>query len=300
MRLRYIGLGVRDLDQEAAYLRDVIALDETRDGAGYAYFSGSASPEPYVVRLRPSLHDRVDVMAFAAGDRQAVESLRERSEAAGAVVVELFGPDGSVPQHGFAVFDPDGRLIQVTEDRTPARGPAGPSGQGRPLGLSHAVYNTTDNAGLAGWYCDVLGFRITDWLEDKLVFLTTDDSHHQIAFAAAPNAGTNHIAFDCVDVDDFMRATGRAIRLGNELLWGPGRHGPGDNAFAYFRDPAGFILEFTTGLESVAGPDWVVRTWRSVPEQSDLWGTSNPRPNDAFLTPTDPGLGLLPGAPGEP
>ena len=37
----------------------------------------------------------------------------------------------------------------------------------------------------------------------------------------------------------------------------------------------------------------------SVPEQSDLWGTSNPRPNDAFVSAADPGLGILPGSPDE-
>jgi len=161
------------------------------------------------------------------------------------------------------------------------------------------VFDSGDIAALSEWYCAALGFRITDWLEDKLVFMTTSRYHHQIALAAAPNAGLNHVAYECADVDDFMRATGRAMRLGHRLLWGPGRHGPGDNTFAYFRSPAGFICEFTTGLELTDSPDWVVRTWESLPEQSDLWGTSNSRPNDAFGATADPGLGILPCSPEE-
>ena len=129
--------------------------------------------------------------------------------------------------------------------------------------------------------------------------MTTSRYHHQIALAAAANPGLNHVAYECADVDDFMRATGRVMRMGHRLLWGPGRHGPGDNTFAYFRSPAGFICEFTTGLEPTDSADWVVRHWESVPEQSDLWGTSNPRPNSEFAGPADPGLGILPNTPAE-
>lgn len=298
MRLRYIGLGVVEVEAEAAFMRDVMALDPGADLAGYATFSAPESPEPYIVRLRPAPHDRVDVVAFAT-DSETLGACRAAAESTEASVVDVPAPDGDPSGAGFAVFDPDGHLIQITEDRAGTASAAEPQHDGRPRDISHVVFNSVDNAGLADWYCNVLGFRITDWLEDKLVFLTTDDLHHQLAIAAAPNNGTNHIAFRCADVDAFMRSAGRAIRQGNELLWGPGRHGPGDNTFAYFLDPSGFILEFTTGLESVADPNWEVRTWQSVPEQSDLWGTSNPRPNDVFLTPTDPGLGVVPGAPGE-
>ena len=298
MRLRYIGLGVTDVEAEASFLREVFGLGEHRMPPGYVSFSADSSPEPYVVRLRPAPRNRVDLVAFAAS-AEGVDELRARAEGAGAAILDVPTIDGSTVD-GFALFDPDGHLLQITEEQ-PASAVLSniETGQGRPVDISHVVFNTTDNQTVAEWYCEVLGFRITDWLEDKMVFLTTDDSHHQIALAAAPNVGMNHIAFECADVDEFMRAVGRAMRQGNELLWGPGRHGPGDNTFAYFRDPAGFILEFTTGLESVAALDWEVRVWESVPEQSDVWGTANKRPAEVFLTPLDPELGSVPGRPGE-
>ena len=34
-------------------------------------------------------------------------------------------------------------------------------------------------------------------------------------------------------------------------MWGPGRHGPGSNTFAYFQDPNGFVAEYTTALEEI-------------------------------------------------
>ncbi|MYB28529.1 MAG: oxidoreductase [Acidimicrobiaceae bacterium] len=298
MRLRSIGFGLRDVEAQARFLREVFALVPENSESGCARFSAPGSIEPAVTTLRPAPVDRVDAVAFGVDSRDQVDQVHAHLLGMEANVVGSAGPtvDGG---YGFEVFDPEGHLLSIAAD-TPLRTPPGQqTGQGVPLDLSHVVFDSSDIAALSGWYCTALGFRITDWLEDKLVFMTTSRYHHQIALAAAPNAGLNHVAYECADVDDFMRATGRAMRLGHRLLWGPGRHGPGDNTFAYFRSPAGFICEFTTGLELTDGPDWVVRTWESVPEQSDLWGTSNPRPNDAFGATADPGLGILPGSPEE-
>ena len=298
MRLRSIGFGLRDIEAQARFLREVFALVEEDAASGRARFSAPGSAEPAVTTLRPAPVDRVDAVAFGVDSRDQVDRMHARLVRMEASVVGRPGPtaDGG---YGFEVFDPEGHLLSVAAG-TPLRAPPGHrTGHGVPLDLSHVVFDSGDISALSDWYCSALGFRITDWLEDKLVFMTTSRYHHQIALAAAANPGLNHVAYECADVDDFMRATGRAMRLGHSLLWGPGRHGPGDNTFAYFRSPAGFICEFTTGLELTDSPDWSVRTWESVPEQSDLWGTSNPRPNDAFGATADPGLGILPGSPEE-
>ena len=35
------------------------------------------------------------------------------------------------------------------------------------------------------------------------------------------------------------------------LVWGPGRHGAGDNLFAYYVDPAGFLIECSAEMEVI-------------------------------------------------
>lgn len=298
MRLRRIGFGVRNAEAQARFLREAFALVQEDDGSGVLRFSAPGSIEHAVTTLRPAPVDRVDEVAFAVDSTDQVDQMHAHLVELSANVVDRPGP---TPEggYGFEVFDPEGHLLSIaagTAVRTP---PGHETGRGVPLDLSHVVFDSPDIGALSGWYCAALGFRITDWLEDKLVFMTASRHHHQIALAASADAGLNHVAYECADIDDFMRATGRTMRLGHRLLWGPGRHGPGDNTFAYFRSPAGFICEFTTGLELTDSPDWVVRTWESVPEQADLWGTSNPRPNEAFGATADPGLGILPASPEE-
>jgi catechol 2,3-dioxygenase-like lactoylglutathione lyase family enzyme len=302
MRLRYIGLGVSDVEAATTFFRDDWRLEPAGDDSGAVLFTTPASEDPFVLRLRPATANRIDVFAFDVGDRDALARLHAHlMSAPGARVVGDPAPlDHAGGGYGFQCFDPEGFLLEFAADVTHNQPENIAAGSGLPLRLSHYVVNSTDAGALIDWYCEHLGFRVTDRLEDKLVFLTTTDQHHQLAIGAASVSSLNHIAYDCGNVDDFMRATGRMVRRGHPVLWGPGRHGPGDNTYAYFRDVSGFVHEYTTGLESVADPDWEVRTWMSVPEQSDQWGTSNPHPGPAFATPQDPGVGTLPGRPGEP
>lgn len=294
MRLRSVGFGVRDVEGQARFLCDVFGLVREDGENGCVGFSAPGSIEPAVTTLRPAPMDRADAVAFGVDSREQVDQMHDHLVGLEADLVGRPGPtvDGG---YGFEVFDPEGHLLSISADTPVRTPPPHERGKGLPLDVSHVVFNSSDNAGLADWYCTALGFRVTDWLEDRLVFMTTSRYHHQIALAATAQSGLNHVAYECADIDDFMRATGRAMRHGHEILWGPGRHGPGDNAFAYFRSPAGFVCEFTTELMVADSPDWVVRTWEAVPEQSDLWGTSNPRP-PAFGASGDPGLGILPGS----
>ena len=44
---------------------------------------------------------------------------------------------------------------------------------------------------------------------------------------------------------------GRMKDAGHAIEWGPGRHGPGDNAFNYFIDPFGIVIEYTAEVEQI-------------------------------------------------
>jgi hypothetical protein len=79
------------------------------------------------------------------------------------------------------------------------------------------------------------------------------------------------------DVDAVMRGIGRLRDHGLAPAWGPGRHGPGANVYAYFIAPFGPVIEFSTAVEKVpedyqvgAPEDW---TW--PPNRIDQWGISD-------------------------
>ena len=80
------------------------------------------------------------------------------------------------------------------------------------------------------------------------------------------------------DLDSVMRGAGRMKDAGYATEWGPGRHGPGDNAFNYFVGPFDVVIEYTAEVQQIddsykAGQptDW---TW--PPGRVDQWGISQP------------------------
>jgi Glyoxalase/Bleomycin resistance protein/Dioxygenase superfamily len=96
--------------------------------------------------------------------------------------------------------------------------------------------------------------------------------------ADANNNCLNHIAFLMPDLDSVMRGGGRMHQANYPIEWGPGRHGPGDNAFNYFIGPAGFVIEYTAQVEQVdssyaaKGP----KDWQWPEGRVDQWGISAP------------------------
>jgi NAD(P)-dependent dehydrogenase (short-subunit alcohol dehydrogenase family) len=60
--------------------------------------------------------------------------------------------------------------------------------------------------------------------------------------------------------------------------WGPGRHGPGNNPFAYFvLAHSGFVIEFTSELQQIDEATHEAQVWsRDDPEAMDRWMTAGP------------------------
>jgi catechol 2,3-dioxygenase-like lactoylglutathione lyase family enzyme len=146
---------------------------------------------------------------------------------------ELDGPAGG---YGFRAFDPDGHAFEVVADSAQRTVGELPSALAAPLRISHVVLHSPAHKALEQWYRDVLGFRLSDWLGDFMVFLRCNPAHHRLAILPGPPA-LNHIAFDVASIDALMRGLARMNGAGIELQWGPGRHTAGNNTFTYYTTP---------------------------------------------------------------
>jgi catechol 2,3-dioxygenase-like lactoylglutathione lyase family enzyme len=137
--------------------------------------------------------------------------------------------------------------------------------------------NTPDIERATKFYTGVLGFRISDWSGQQMAFLRTNTKHHNIAFNAAPHASVNHIAYLVSGVDELMRGVANLRQHGIESAWGPGRHGPGNNIFCYFKDPFGYVAEYTCDIDYILDESkHEPRVWPRSPETMDQWGVSQP------------------------
>jgi hypothetical protein len=85
------------------------------------------------------------------------------------------------------------------------------------------------------------------------------------------------VSFEMRGIEEWMRGAGRVKRSGAKFVWGPGRHMAGDNTFAYFLDPHGNTVEYTTELEIVDEDSWHPDLHDiSSPVNQDQWGTADP------------------------
>lgn len=294
--VRYVALGVTDLASTADFYEHVWELDREAESDDAVYFTAASSSEPCILRLRPADEPRVDLVSLAADSRGAVDALAAAVGAAGMKLVHEPAPL-SIPGdgYGFRFFDPDGRTVEVATDVAPRAPDSVDPGRAAPLGISHVVLNTTDLARATRFYVNVLGFRVSDYLADFMVFLRCGPSHHVLGFSAAPHVSLNHVAYEVADLDQYMYATGRTLRAGFGLVWGPGRHGPGGNTFSYFEDPGRFVCEYTTGLQVIEDDrTHEPKVFGVSPEEEDLWGTSGPRRPEPFLGVPDCGLWSAP------
>jgi catechol 2,3-dioxygenase-like lactoylglutathione lyase family enzyme len=145
----------------------------------------------------------------------------------------------------------------------------------KPIQLTHVVINSTDVEASERFAVEKLGFKVSDRTA-HMRFVRCNRKHHAIAYANAKVASLNHIAFEMQDVDAVMRGIGRLRDAGFDAVWGPGRHGPGNNVFGYFIAPWGGIVEYTAEVSEV-GDDYKVGSpedWKWPPGRIDHWGVS--------------------------
>ncbi len=274
--LRHVGIAVPNYERAVEFYTQVWGLIPVANDSGVTFFGTPADPEHYILRVRQDRLKRLDLIAFGAGSVGEVDALAERLGAAGVKIdrdpAVLTTPGGG---YGVRFFDPDGRLVEVSADVEQRPYRLLEERESIPQKLSHVVINSTNVLATKSFYEEHLGFRLSDWLGDLMCFMRSGPQHHILAISRAPSTSLNHISFEMRGIDEYMRGTGRMIRSGYRPLWGPGRHGAGDNTFSYFLDPLDNVIEYTTELEVIPDEDtWEPQTYDPMnPDTSDQWGT---------------------------
>jgi catechol 2,3-dioxygenase-like lactoylglutathione lyase family enzyme len=274
--LRSVALRTTALSESAEFYGEVWGLRPADHDTGTVWLRGSGA-EHHVLQLVDADANGLEKIAFAVGTPDEVDEAARRLERRGVPVVTPPGPlDQAGGGYGLRFVDPEGRLVELSCD-TWAVTPGDPDGRPAvPRKIAHVVLNTVDIDAACAFYSGVLGMRVSDWSEHQMAFLRCNADHHVIAFNQAPWTSINHVAYEMASVDHFMRGVGRLRHHAQLPLWGPGRHGPGNNTFSYFADPAGLVCEYTSEVDQVTEDAWLCRVWRRTPELADLWGTAGP------------------------
>ena len=268
-RLHHLQLQSPDPEAVARFYASVYGM-QVRPDAGTWHCAG---PECRLL-IGPGAINRLAFSAFAFDDPAALAAYRRRVEVATRV-----GPNPSplFDASGFSVLDPHGNSIVFgAAPRAKRDTPAPANGTAAPIRLQHFALRSTLPAELLPFYRDMLGFVVSDRVIDdtgrlRACFLRTDVEHHALAIFDATAACHDHLSFETSGWTALRDWADRVAALRVPIVWGVGRHGPGNDVFFMVRDPDGNLAEISAEIE-VCAPGRAEGTWPHEQRTLNLWG----------------------------
>ena len=275
LHVGHLALRATDPERSASFLTDILGLRRTVDTGGY--ISLSANEKHHEIELLASVGAGVDHLGLEVEDAEDLERLRDALVAWGA---EILSETPQEPGLGQAIraVGPMGLVLELYTAMQ--REPLSVEHYMPPLArrFAHVSFLTPGRAEMERFLIEVLGFRVTDTLGDRVSWLRCDNDHHGIAVVDSARTGLHHYAFELENWGAIERYADHLAFLGRRLVWGPGRHGPGRNLFAYLPDPDNTIVEAYADLLLVRDDanyepiDWSTRGESAL----NLWGPLAP------------------------
>ena len=143
--------------------------------------------------------------------------------------------------------------------------------------LQHLTFASEDVVSFQNFYENKLGFQVTDRViknngELATCFTTSNHEHHTIACFKSSKKGMDHHSYEAGDWNFIKNWCDHFASNNIKLMWGPGRHGPGNNLFVFIEDIDGNWIEISAELETVHGRP--VKNWPQEERTLNLWGNA--------------------------
>jgi catechol-2,3-dioxygenase len=281
-----------DLDRQVEYYTDILGFTLTARERDAAYLSAAVDHHSVVLRTGPEA--KCTSIGFQLGPDDDLDAFDKQTAAHGLKTTRKKDPEPTIADM-VSFEDPKGTIMEVFRRPEPqALSTAFKPNGIQPHKLGHVAFHVTEVQRYTQFYCDVLGFRVSDWMGDFFSFLRCGPDHHTINLVQTGSNRHFHTAFELRDWAHLQTACDFLAKNGYRILWGPGRHGIGHNLFAYHRSPNGLITELFAELDLMKDESlgyYEPRPWHSdfpqrpkvwtpTPEAANLWG---PQPPDDMM-----------------
>jgi 2,3-dihydroxybiphenyl 1,2-dioxygenase len=285
VRLGYLAIEARDLDAWEAFAVGVLGLQAARRADGTLVLRCDDWAQRFVVSQGAA--DDVTTIGWEVDDAASLDAMMARLKAANVEVTP--GTDDEARNRRVArlvkLVDPAGTPLEVFYGAERAAAPF----QSPHLvssfvtgkqGLGHCVVVATDLEQSKRFYCDLLGFKLSDRIVCEIygfpvdiTFLHASARHHTVAIGAPPGKRIHHFMLEVASMDDVGLAFDRALRAGVRIIQTLGRH-PNDRMFSFYgKTPSGFEFECGWGARTVDDATWVPTTYDHISE----WGHHPPQ-----------------------
>src|SRR5215475_1344536 len=274
--LGYLGVGTAKLDEWTSLATHGLGMEAVDRGGGTRAFRMDDRKQRLV--LDSAIANGTQYFGWEVSDADALDALAGRLEEAGIAVQHE--PAALADQRfvsGLISFrDPAGNRLEAFYGAAVADTPFRPgrliSGfRAGPLGMGHVLVMVKDMTAALAFYCDLLGFRISDYAlaPVKAYFLHVNPRHHSIALVEAPLNMLNHLMVELYSLDDVGQGYDLALMDREKLVATLGRHSNDLMTSFYLRTPSGFNVEYGWGGRDVDDATWQPH---EVPSLASFWG----------------------------
>lgn len=282
--LSYLGIEASDVPAWGEYAGQRLGMDVQGESNLTLRFDDHAAR----IFVNPGPLDDLSFAGFEVASVADLEAIGRRAADAG-VAIEEGKPEtlrARGVQHLLQLEDPAGLPIELCVGPTitkPCETPLVASGFVTGRGdFGHIVIGCRELEASRHFYCDLLGFELTDIvrLEIKadlvinIHFLHVNPRHHTVAFAETRMPKRiDHFMVEVRDEDDVGRAHERCLDAGVPIARSLGRHANDEMFSFYSTSPSGFNVELGCGGRLVDEDTWQVKTH----DQMSLWGHRPPK-----------------------
>jgi catechol 2,3-dioxygenase len=242
----HVALQTADLDSCLRSATEVLGLREIGRADGWVYLTHGT--QHHALQYREADRSGLDHVGLVAEDGDAIDEIRDRLQNE-EVEILADGDLGPGLGDGVAFTGPEGFAFAVYASMESAGAPQRAGGV-LPRRFGHVTVLSSEPARLGDFLQRVLDFRISDVVGDG-IFLRCNSDHHGLGVMPGERAVLHHHAWEVSNIVELGQLGDLLDELGQSLLWGPVRHGAGDNIAAYFHDPAGAVIEYYTDMERI-------------------------------------------------
>ena len=277
-----------DLEKAVEYYTQVNGLALAARESGCVHLATKTGQ--LAIRLEQGPHARCARLAFELAPDADFAAIRRQLSDEGAQCEERRDPVPGIPRM-LSFKDPNGTGIELFSAWAYVAAQREVVGVG-PFKLGHVAFFTPDPNVIAEFYRRLLGFKVSDWIDDFFVFMRCNPDHHSVNFLRGDVVRMHHIAFELKDTAHIMNSCDILARRRIPLVWGPLRFGPGHNVAAFHHDHDGHIVEFYTDLDQMKDEAlgyFDPRPWhRDKPQRPKVW-----KGDDAIIWGPPPPPGFL-------
>jgi catechol 2,3-dioxygenase-like lactoylglutathione lyase family enzyme len=272
-RIGHIALRVHDLDAAVDFQSEVLGMRETERTAGVAYLTCNERHHELILIQDPGKAG-YDHVGLEVPDPDALERAgRQVVQAGGRLLGDVYDGEPGIDR-ALRLVGPGGHVFKLFCGME--RGEPLDDGD-RPLKFEHVSLKARNAGRLERFLRDGLGFRFSDRMGPLASWWHCDADHHGMAVVLAARNELSHSAYAWADFGALGRVADRLAARGQKLIWGPSRHGPGNNHFVYFHDNDGAMVECCSELAQMApAGTYRPRRWPIDPGTINQWGGPPP------------------------